>query len=132
MRCSLAMRFPGLTMGGSATEAQRFAAKVVGRFMRERRPVSATCSDGQFGNLDQSWKRLGVLACVARQIQATVARRYLLAIITSGQSPNVLGALRTARDLDSRSIALTGRDGGEAGKLADVHVNVAEDSTARI
>lgn len=52
-------------------------------------------------------------------------------ITPSGRSPNVVMALVKARELGLRTMAVTGRDRGEAGRLVDVHVNVATDSTAR-
>ena len=67
----------------------------------------------------------------ARQLEALGRRGDVaLAITTSGTSPNVLRALETANGRGMVTIALTGRDGGEAGKLAGIHVNVPEPRTA--
>ena len=55
-----------------------------------------------------------------------------LAISTSGGSANVVAALAVARRLGLRTIALTGRDGGEAGRAAEIHINVPSPSTARV
>ncbi len=54
-----------------------------------------------------------------------------MAISTSGASPNVLAALRAA-NARAADVALTGRDGGEAGRLAGIHINVPDECTARV
>jgi D-sedoheptulose 7-phosphate isomerase len=75
----------------------------------------------------------GFEAVFARQIEALGRPGDVaVAITTSGRSPNVLRALAAARARKMTSIALTGRDGGEAGTLADVHLNVPAGSTARV
>jgi D-sedoheptulose 7-phosphate isomerase len=53
-------------------------------------------------------------------------------ISTSGESPNVVAALQTARERGLRTIALTGRDGGGVGSAAELHVNVPDQNTARV
>ena len=69
----------------------------------------------------------------ARQVDALgAAGDIAFAISTSGASPNVIAALKSAQARGMRTIALTGRDGGEAGRLADVHINVPDDCTARV
>jgi phosphoheptose isomerase len=69
----------------------------------------------------------------ARQVEALgAAGDVAFAISTSGRSPNVTAALTSARARGLRTIALTGRDGGDAGRLADVHVNVPDECTARV
>ncbi len=76
---------------------------------------------------------LGVEAIFARQVEALgKPGDVAVAITTSGHSPNVVEALKVANALGMVTIALTGRDGGEAGTLAKVHVNVPSDVTARI
>lgn len=119
--------------GGSASDAQHVAAEFVVRFQRERKavPVIALTADSSIltamGN-DYAFDRV-----FARQIEALGSTGDVaLAITTSGRSPNILAALRTARAGGLTTIALTGRDGGEAGSLADIHVNVADGSTARV
>jgi len=69
----------------------------------------------------------------SRQVEALgLAGDVVLAISTSGASPNVVAALQTARELGLRSIALTEGTAGAAGRTADLHVNVASTSTPRI
>jgi D-sedoheptulose 7-phosphate isomerase len=69
----------------------------------------------------------------ARQVEALGRPQDVaLAITTSGESPNVIAALQAARAAGLTTIALTGRSGGAAGQLADVHVNVPSEMTPRI
>jgi phosphoheptose isomerase len=69
----------------------------------------------------------------ARQIEALGrAGDVAFGISTSGASPNVVAALETARARGLQTVALTGRDGGAAGRAAGIHINVPSDSTARV
>ena len=119
--------------GGSASDAQHFAAELVGRFMRERPAMGsiALTTDTSIltaiGN-DYSFRRVFV-----RQLEA-LARPGDMAfgISTSGESPNVLDAIKYAREQGLRTVALTGRDGGAIGAAAEIHVNVADENTARV
>jgi D-sedoheptulose 7-phosphate isomerase len=119
--------------GGSASDAQHLATDLVGRFQRERRAVAAVAlsADGSLLTAvanDYAFDRVFV-----RQIEALGTRGDLaFGISTSGRSANVIEGLRAARARGLRTIALTGRDGGPAGALADIHVNVPDPSTARI
>lgn len=119
--------------GGSASDAQHFVAELVGRYLEERRALAAVAL-----NTDSS-----VLTCVsndysfdrvfARQVEALGRPGdLLLAITTSGRSPNILEALRTAADLKMKSAALLGRDGGPARPLAGLAIVVPSQETARI
>lgn len=122
--------------GGSAADAQHFAAELVGRFERERFPLPgmALTTDSSIltavGN-DYSFKDI-----FAKQVQAFgQAGDVLLAISTSGNSANVVAAVEAAYEREMRVVALTGKDGGQIGKLltdADVHINVPHNRTARI
>ncbi len=118
--------------GGSAADAQHFAAELVGRFTRERRawPVLALTTDSSaltaIGN-DYGFDRV-----FARQVEAHgQPGDVLIGISTSGGSPNVLAAVETARARGLVTIGLTGRDGGALGRAVDVHLNVPSPSTAR-
>ena len=119
--------------GGSATDAQHFAAELVVRFTRERRAVSALALTADSAVLTAAANDLGVAAMFARQVEAYGRPGDVaVAITTSGRSVNVLEALKVANARGMVTIALTGRDGGEAGTLAQVHVNVPSEVTARI
>jgi D-sedoheptulose 7-phosphate isomerase len=119
--------------GGSAADAQHFAAELVGRFERERPGLAAVALTTDGSTLTSVANDSGFDRVFARQIEALGRPGDVaLAISTSGRSPNVLAAARAARERGLRVVALTGRDGGELGRLADVHVHVAHESTARV
>ena len=122
--------------GGSAADAQHFAAELVNRFEAERPPLAAVALTTDSSNLtsianDYAWEQV-----FAKQLRA-IGRRgdVLLAISTSGNSPNVLEALAAAHDIGVRVIALTGRGGGKMAPMLtreDVHICVPHQNTARI
>jgi len=119
--------------GGSASDAQHVAAEFVGRFQKERRAVAAialttdTSILTAIGN-DDAFDRV-----FARQIEALgESGDVAIGITTSGGSKNVLKAFTVAKERGLTTVAVTGRDGGEAGRVADVHLNVPDRSTARV
>ena len=122
--------------GGSAADCQHFAAELVGRFERERFPLPAlalttdTSIMTAIGN-DYSYREI-----FSKQVQAFgQAGDILLALSTSGNSANVLAAVEAALEREMRVVALTGKDGGELGRMltdADVHICVPHTRTARI
>jgi phosphoheptose isomerase len=118
--------------GGSAADAQHLAAELVGRFQRERAamPVLALTTDTSV--LTSVANDYGYERVFARQVEALGRPGDVaMGITTSGASPNVLAALEAAAARGLRTIALTGRDGGKAGRMAEVHINVPSDSAAR-
>lgn len=121
--------------GGSAADAQHFAGELVGRFghhvTRPAWPVLALVSDPAVVSAVSN--DFGFAAAFARQVEAWGgAGDVAVALTTSGSSANVNEALRRARQQGLVTIALTGRDGGESGTLADVHVNVPADNPQRV
>jgi len=119
--------------GGSATDAQHLAAELVVRFAKARRAVAALALTADSAVLTATANDLGVAAMFARQIEALGRPGDVaVGITTSGRSANVIEGLRAAKARGLSTIALTGHDGGEAGPLADVHVNVPSRATARI
>ena len=122
--------------GGSAADAQHFAAEIVGRFERERTAYPAVALTTDTSALTAIGNDYGFEEVFARQVRGLGCRGdLLLAISTSGNSPNVLRAAEAAREREMRMIALTGRDGGAlAGMLGsdDIELRAAGDSTARI
>jgi D-sedoheptulose 7-phosphate isomerase len=118
--------------GGSAADAQHFAAEFVGRFQRERRALAAVALTTDTSILTAMGNDYGYDRVFARQIEALgESGDIAFGITTSGGSANVIEAFRIARARGLTTVALTGRDGGEAGRAADIHVNVRDDSTAR-
>jgi D-sedoheptulose 7-phosphate isomerase len=119
--------------GGSAADAQHFAAEFVGRFQRERRAVPALALTTDTSALTAIANDTGFERVFARQIEAFGAPGDIaFAITTSGNSANVVEGLRAAADRGMTTIALTGGDGGEAGGMADIHLHVPHDVTARV
>ena len=119
--------------GGSAADAQHLATDLVGRFQRERRAVAAVALTADSSLLTAVANDYAFDRVFVRQIEALGIRGDLaFGISTSGRSTNVVEGLRAARARGLTTIALTGRDGGPAGALADIHINVPDPSTARI
>ena len=118
--------------GGSAADAQHFAAELVGRYEKERKGWPAVALTTDTSALTAIGNDYGFDRVFARQIEALgKAGDIAIGISTSGQSPNVLRGIDAANDRGMISIALTGR-GGDAGKRAKHHVAVKEDRTARV
>jgi len=119
--------------GGSALDAQHFAAELVGRFSRERRALAAIALTTDTSIITSVANDYSYDKVFTRQIEA-LGRRGDVAwgISTSGTSRNVLDALRFAKSRGLATIALTGRDGGSIGTAADLHLNVPHQVTARI
>jgi D-sedoheptulose 7-phosphate isomerase len=122
--------------GGSAADAQHFAAELVNRFERERPPLAAVALTTDSSNLTSIANDYGFEQVFEKQLRALGRKGdVLLAISTSGNSPSVLAAMRAARELGVRSVALTGRGGGKMSALLgpeDVQVCVPHDRTMRI
>ena len=119
--------------GGSALDAQHFAAELVGRFSRERRALAAIALSTDTSIITSVANDYSYDKVFTRQIEA-LGRRGDVAwgISTSGASRNVLEALQFAKSRGLSTIALTGRDGGSIGAAADLHLNVPHQVTARI
>jgi D-sedoheptulose 7-phosphate isomerase len=119
--------------GGSASDAQHFAAEFVGRFQKERRAVAAIALTADTSILTAVGNDYTFDRVFARQIEALgESGDVAVGITTSGGSTNVLEAFAVAKDRGLTTVAVTGRDGGDAGRIADVHLNVPERSAARV
>lgn len=120
--------------GGSAADAQHFAAELVGRFRAPDRagiPILALTADTAFLT---AWANdVGFEYVFSRQVETFAQPRdLLLGISTSGRSPNLITAFETARSRQLKCIALLGGDGGELLNLADIAVVVSAFDTQRI
>jgi D-sedoheptulose 7-phosphate isomerase len=122
--------------GGSAADAQHFAAELVNRFERERAPLAGLALSTDTSALtsianDYSFERV-----FEKQLRALGRKGdVLLAISTSGNSGSVIAAMRAARELGVQVVALTGNGGGKMAALlgaGDVHVCVPHTRTMRI
>jgi D-sedoheptulose 7-phosphate isomerase len=122
--------------GGSAADAQHFAAELVNRFERERPPLAAVALTTDTSTLtsianDYAWQQV-----FSKQLRA-IGRRgdVLLAISTSGNSANVLEAVQVAHEIGVQVVALTGAGGGKVAAAlgaSDVSICVPHKVTARI
>ena len=122
--------------GGSAADAQHFAAEMVCRFERERPGMPAIALTTDTSALTAISNDYGYNKVFAKQVQALgVEDDILLAISTSGNSDSIVEAVKAAQEKKMSVIALTGRNGGEMAKLLDINdieIRVPSDSTARI
>jgi phosphoheptose isomerase len=120
--------------GGSAADAQHFATELVGRFKDDRRRALPAIALNSDTTMLTAWSNdFSFDGVFARQVEALGSPGdVLIAISTSGESTNVLRALEEARSRGLRSIALLGRDGGAARRLADVSLVVPSRDTQHI
>lgn len=122
--------------GGSAADAQHFAAEFIGRFERERPGLAAIALTTDTSILTAVGNDYSFEQIYSKQVQALGAPGdVLLAITTSGNSGNVVAAVEAAHAKDMTVIALTGHKGGKLRELlseTDVHICVPHDRTARI
>ena len=122
--------------GGSAGDAQHFAAELVGRFERERAELAAIALTTDSSILTAIANDYSFEEIFSKQVRALgKPGDVLYAISTSGNSKNVIAAIRAAQEKGLRIVAMTGRNGGHiAGilKSDDVLLNVESPVTARI
>jgi D-sedoheptulose 7-phosphate isomerase len=122
--------------GGSAADAQHFAAELINRFEIERAPLAAIALTTDSSTLTSIANDYAYEQVFSKQVRG-IGRRgdALLAISTSGNSRNVLDAMQAAHEVGARVVALTGAGGGKMGGLVsadDVHICVPHKRTARI
>jgi D-sedoheptulose 7-phosphate isomerase len=119
--------------GGSAADAQHIAAELVGRFLRDRRPIDvrALTTDSSFLT---AWANdIGYETVFSRQVEAYGRPGgVLIGISTSGHSQNVVAAAEAARARGLAVISLTGEGGGRLGPLSTVLLDVPSRKTPRI
>lgn len=119
--------------GGSAADAQHIAAEFAGRFERERRAYPAIALTTDTSKLTAIGNDYGFEQLFARQVEGlAIPQDVLVAISTSGNSPNVLAAVAAAHRLGCPSIGLTGAKGTRLATLCDVTVMVPSARTSRI
>ena len=119
--------------GGSAADAQHLAAEFVGRFLKERRAFPAIALHTNTSALTALGNDYGFEAVFARQVEAYGRPGdALVAISTSGSSPNVLQAVETARRLGLVTLGLSGGSGGPLAEACDTCLTVPSASTPRV
>ncbi|PJO78062.1 phosphoheptose isomerase [Neisseria brasiliensis] len=122
--------------GGSAADAQHFAAEMTGRFEKERMELAAVALTTDTSALTAIGNDYGFEHIFSKQVRALGrAGDVLIGISTSGNSGNVIEAMKAAHERDMHVIAMTGRDGGKMVAMlkdSDVLLNVPHPRTARI
>lgn len=119
--------------GGSAADAQHFAAEMVGRLVRERRAIPAVALTTDTSILTAVANDYSINQVFRRQVEGLgKAGDVLLAISTSGNSENVVQAVQAARALRMTTIGLLGKDGGRLAPLVDSALIVSSPSSQRI
>jgi len=119
--------------GGSAADAQHMAGEMVVRYARERKPFPAVALTTDTSVITAQANDESFHTVFSRQVEALGrAGDVLVAISTSGSSPDVIEAARSARRLKMKVVGLTGEKGNELARLSDVPVTVPETSTPRI
>jgi D-sedoheptulose 7-phosphate isomerase len=119
--------------GGSAADAQHMAAEIVGRFRRERRGLPSIALTTDTSILTAVANDYGYEAVFSRQVEALGNEGdVLVAISTSGNSPNVVKAVEMAKELGLVTVGFTGAGGGRLATLADFLFAVPTKDTARV
>lgn len=119
--------------GGSAADAQHFAAELVGRFNRDRQPLRAMALTTNSSSITAIGNDFGFEEIYARQVQAFADKGdVVIAISASGRSKNILKAVETARACGAITIGLTGANGGVLKDICDCTVQVPSEDVQRI
>jgi D-sedoheptulose 7-phosphate isomerase len=119
--------------GGSAADALHLAAELSGRFLKERHPLPAIALVGNPAAVTAIGNDYGFESVFARQVEALAsAGDAVIGLSTSGESENVIRALRAAGGIGALRVALTGAKGGRLAAEADFVLSVPSDETPRI
>ena len=119
--------------GGSASDSQHIAAELIGRFKEDRRALAAISLSTDTSALTCIANDFGYSDIFSRQLEALGKKNdYLVAISTSGDSENVLQAIKTARILGMQILSLLGKGGGKAKAISDDSIIIPSNITARI
>lgn len=119
--------------GGSAADAQHFAAELVVRFKLERKPLACIALTTNSSVVTACANDYGFDAVFERQVEALGNEDdVLIAISTSGNSANIIKALEKAKEMSMKTISLLGKDGGKTKGIADMDIIVQSNNTPRI
>ena len=119
--------------GGSASDALHITGELVGRFLKERRPIDIICLNSNVSIITAWANDYEYDTIFERQVKAhSKSGGICWGISTSGNSSNVVRAFKTAKELKMTTIGLTGRDGGTLSDFSDILINVPSNSTPRI
>ncbi|MCX5703077.1 MAG: D-sedoheptulose 7-phosphate isomerase [Candidatus Omnitrophica bacterium] len=119
--------------GGSASDSQHIAAELVGRFQKERKGLGAIALTTNTSTITALANDYGYEIIFARQVEALAQKNDIaIGISTSGKAKNVAAGIKQAKKMGLKTVALTGADGGELAKAADISLIVPSLVTARI
>jgi len=119
--------------GGSAADAQHIAAELTGRYKTERRGLAGIALTTDTSALTAIGNDYGYDRVFDRQTQALAnSGDVIIGISTSGNSANVISALKLGQELGCKTIGLTGRTGGSMNEVCDINLVVPSDNTPRI
>ncbi len=119
--------------GGSAADAQHIAAELVGRFKRDRKPLSAMALSTNTSIITAIGNDFGFDDIFARQIEGLASRNDIVfGISTSGNSKNVIKAVNKAKSLGLKTIGLLGANGGELKDLVDISIIISNADTPHV
>lgn len=119
--------------GGSAADCQHIAAELVGRFKKDRTALAAIALTTDTSILTSLSNDYGYEIVFAKQIEALGQKNDIaIGISTSGKAKNVACGIKQAKKMGIKTVALTGGDGGELAKLADLSLIIHSSITARI
>lgn len=119
--------------GGSAADSQHLSAELIGRLVNNRMPLASVSLNADISAITCIANDFGYETIFARQLEGLAKNGdYLVALSTSGESPNVLRVLSKAQSLGVRTLSLLGKGGGSALQISDSSIIVASPTTARI
>ena len=119
--------------GGSAADAQHIAAEIIGRYKTERKGLPAIALTTDSSVLTAISNDFGYSSIFERQVEALAnPGDILIGISTGGSSINVINALKLAKNIQCKTIGLSGKDGGDFNALCDVNLIAIAEDTPRI
>ena len=119
--------------GGSAADAQHIAAELTGRYKTERRGLPGIALTTDTSALTAIGNDYGYHRVFDRQVEALANQGdVLIGISTSGNSQNIVSALKLAKELGCSTLGLSGRDGGAMNEVCDINLVVPSNDTPRI
>ena len=119
--------------GGSAADSQHLAAELIGRFQKNRRALAAIALTANSSIITSLANDFGFESVFSKQIEGLAKKNDLvIAISTSGNSSNVIAAVKQARKMRVKTVSFTGGDGGKLAGLTDISLIIPSHNTARI
>ena len=119
--------------GGSAADSQHMAAELIGRFLKERKAIKSVALSTNTSIVTAVGNDYGYDKIFVRQLEAFASTKdILIAISTSGNSANLIEAMKLCQSVGMKVIALTGKTGGTMKDHCDIHINVNSTDTPRV